>query len=224
MFLKNLEIIAIKNYGLCLSHYLSRPALSWDAMLNTTKVKPELISDPDMRGMRGGVSYISNRYSKANNKYLRSYDPKQESKHIIYLDTDNLHGYETSKVLRTSGFKWLDPKEFDLNKYTSNSLKGCVFEVDLEYPKELRALHNDHTLAPDKIEFKREMLSDYQLRIADHYNISIGNVKKLLPNFLDKKISDSSRKLTTLLEARIKTKKNTLRISVQSISMAKTIC
>ena len=38
--------------------------------------------------------------------------------------------------LPTSGFKWIDPKEFNLNKYTSNSSKGCVLEVDPEYPKE----------------------------------------------------------------------------------------
>ena len=49
-------------------------------------------------------------------------------------------------------------KEFDLNKYTSHSSKGCVFEVDLEYPKELQELHNDYPLALDKIEIKREML------------------------------------------------------------------
>ena len=29
---------------------------------------------------------------------------------------------------------------------------------------------------------KREMLSEYQLKIADLYNIPIGNVKKLVPN------------------------------------------
>ena len=56
-----------------------------------------------------------------------------------------------SKFLPVSGFKWIDPKEFDLNKYTSDSSKGCVFEVDLEYPKELRELPNDYRLAPDKM-------------------------------------------------------------------------
>ena len=45
------------------------------------------------KGTRGGVSYISNRYSKANNKYLKSYDTKQKSKHIIFLDANNLYGY-----------------------------------------------------------------------------------------------------------------------------------
>ena len=57
----------------------------------------ELFLDPDMyiffeKGTRGGVSFISNRYSKANNKYLKSYDSKQESKHITYLDANNLCG------------------------------------------------------------------------------------------------------------------------------------
>ena len=37
------------------------------------------------------------------------------------------------KFLPTSGFKWIDPKEFDLNKCSSNSSKVCVLEIDLEY-------------------------------------------------------------------------------------------
>ena len=73
---------------------------------------------------------------------------------------------------------WIDPKQFDLNKYTSNSSKGCVLVVYLEYPKELGELPNDYPLAPDKIEIKTEILSEYQLKIADLYNIPIDNVKK----------------------------------------------
>ena len=86
-----------------------------------------------------------------------------------------------SKVLPTSGFKWIDPKKFDLNKHTSNSLKGCFFYVDLEYSKGLQKLNNDYPLVPDKIEIKKEMLSDHPLKIADLYQIAIGNVKKLSP-------------------------------------------
>ena len=71
--------------------------------------------------MRGRVSYISKRYSKAKNKYLESYDPKQESKHIIYLGANNLYGYVMTRFLTTSGFKWTDFKDFDSNKYSSNS-------------------------------------------------------------------------------------------------------
>ena len=73
-----------------------------------------------------------------------------------------------------------------MNKYTSNSSKGCVIEVDLEYPNEFRELHNDYPLAPDKIKIKTEKLSNYQLEIADLYSIPIGNVQKLVPNFKKK--------------------------------------
>ena len=125
----------------------------------------------------GEISYISNRYSEASSKNLKSYNPKQESKHI-YLDLIHLYGYAMSKFLPVIGFKWIDPNEFDLNKYTSNSSKGCVLEVDLEYSKKLHELHSDYPLAPDKIEIKREILSQYQLKIADLYNTSSGNVKK----------------------------------------------
>ena len=133
---------SLKNYTLCPSHYLSAPALSWDAMLNMTKVGLEPILDRYeqiffKKAMRGEVPYISNRYSKVNNKYLKPYDPKQESKRSIYLEANDLYGYAMSKFLPTSGFRWIDPKEFDLNEYASNSSKVCVLEVDLEYHKEL---------------------------------------------------------------------------------------
>ena len=44
------------------------------------------------------------------------------------------------KFFQTSRFKQIDPQEFNLNKHTSNSSKGCVLEVDLEYLKVLRRL------------------------------------------------------------------------------------
>ena len=152
---------SLTNYGLFPIHYLSPPALSWDAMLNMTKVQLELITYPGMyiffeKGIRGEVSYISNKYSKARNKYLKSNDPKHESKHVVYLDANNLYGYAMSKFLPTSGFKWnfFLQKKFDLNKYTSNSSKECVLVGDLEYPKELQESQNDYPSAPDKIEIK----------------------------------------------------------------------
>ena len=65
--------------------------------LNMRKVELELITYPDMymlfeKGTRGGIFYIFNRYSRANNKYLKSYDPKKESKYIIHIDANNLYG------------------------------------------------------------------------------------------------------------------------------------
>ena len=79
-------------------------------MLNMRKLELELIPDRDIyiffeKGTRGRVPYFSNKCSKVNNKYLKSYDPKQESKCIIYLDANNLYGYAMSKFLRTNGFE-----------------------------------------------------------------------------------------------------------------------
>ena len=87
-------------------------------MLKMAKIKLKLITDPDMyiffeKGTRGRISFISKRYSKANNKYLKSYDPKEESKHIIYLDANSLYGYSISEFISTNEFKWIDLKEFE---------------------------------------------------------------------------------------------------------------
>ena len=72
-----------------------------DALLNITREELELILDADIYlffedDMRGGVSQISKRYSQASNKYLKSYDPKQQSEHIIYRDAKNLYLYPMS--------------------------------------------------------------------------------------------------------------------------------
>ena len=66
-----------------------------------------------------------------------------------------------SKFLPTNGFKWIDPRNFDSHKYSSNSSEGCLLEVYFEYAKELSELHNDFALAPDKIEIKTEMPFSY---------------------------------------------------------------
>ena len=61
---------------------MGAPGLSWDTMLKMRKIELELIPDQGRfiffnKGTRGGISYISNRYSKASNKYVKSCDPKQ---------------------------------------------------------------------------------------------------------------------------------------------------
>ena len=64
-------------------------------MLKMTGIELELISDIDMyllieKGMRGGFSYIAKRFSKANNKYMKSYDVNKPSNFIVHLNANNL--------------------------------------------------------------------------------------------------------------------------------------
>ena len=70
VFEKFMEV-CLKDYGLDPCHYYSSPGLSWDAMLKMTGVRLGKIHDIDEhlfleKGMRGGVSYISKRYSKTS--------------------------------------------------------------------------------------------------------------------------------------------------------------
>ena len=87
-------------------------------MLKMTRMELYLISDIDMhlfieKGMRGGISYIVKRHSKANNKYMECYDSSEKSKYITYLDANNLYGWAMSEYLPDSGFKWLNQKEIN---------------------------------------------------------------------------------------------------------------
>ena len=53
----------------------------------------------------------------------------------IYLGANNLYGCAMSKFLATGGFKQRDPKNVGSNKYSTNSFKGCVSKIDLEFSK-----------------------------------------------------------------------------------------
>ena len=185
----------LQYYSLDPCHYFTSPGLSWDAMLKMTNIKLELMIDVDMyqfieKGMRGGVSYIGNRYGKANNKYMKEYNEKAPSKYIMYLDANNLYGWAMSQYLPTGNFKWMSDKEIkkiDLGKYKADGKKGLILEVDLEYPQELHDLHNDYHLYPEKVKVSNDMLSGYCKEIANKFNILIGLVRKLIPMLKDKK-------------------------------------
>ena len=154
--LKNFINTCLEYYGLDPCHYLSGPGLSWDEVLKMTEIEFELISDIDMylfieKRMKKGISYIAKRISKANKKYIKSYDDNKPTIYIIYLDANNLYGWAMIQYLPYSGFKCLSQKEiekFDVNSIGENSSAGYILEADLEYPDELDELNNDYPLAP----------------------------------------------------------------------------
>ena len=109
------------------------------------------------KGIRGGICQATNRYAKANNKYMNNYDVDKKSSYIQYLDANNLYGYAMSKKIPVGNFKWLGKDEISkfndkfIKKYDENSDIGYIFEVEVEYPKYIRMLHSDLPFLPERI-------------------------------------------------------------------------
>ena len=196
---ENFRDLCLKIYGLDLVYYFTAPGLAWDACLKMTDIDLELLNDPDMllmfeKGIKGGISIISNRYGEANNKYMRKgFNKNKPSKYLMYLDANNLYGGAMSEKLPTHGFKWLTGGEME--KLFNNQVvqvwekTPCILEVDLEYPKNLHDLHNDYPFCPERVECKN-------------------GVEKLIPNLRDKtKYVIHYKNLIQCLKAGMKLKK-----------------
>ena len=67
-----------------------------------------------------------------------------------------------SQYLPYGGFKWLkNVDKFNVNSVSEKGPIGYILEVDLKYPDKLHKLHNDYSLAPEKLAIPYDMLSDY---------------------------------------------------------------
>ena len=196
---ENFRNLCLKIYGLDPVYYYTAPGLAWDACLKITDIDLELLSDPDMllmfeKGIRGGISMISNRYGEANNKYMsKGFNRNKLIKYLMYLDANNLYGCAMSMKLPTHGFKWLTSGEME--KLFNNQVvqiwekTPCILEVDLEYPENLHDLHNDYPFCPERVECKNR-------------------VEKLIPNLRNKtKYVIHYKNLIQCLRAGMKLKK-----------------
>ena len=100
-----------------------------------------------------------------------------------HLDTSNLYGWAMIEYLLYGRFKWLENfNGFDAMSTGKKSRTRFIHEIDLEYPDELYALHNDYPLAPEKLAISYDMLPDYFKEIAGKYETKVGDVMKLIPN------------------------------------------
>ena len=165
--------VCLKNYGLDPAHFYTAPGLAWKACLKKTRIRLELLLDPDMllmfeRGIRGGITQSINRWAKAINPYMGSeFDPDEKTNYLQYLDTNNLYGWAMSQPLPTRGFFWVDIKPDKILKLAKRKSKGYLLEVDIRSPKEL---HDSHNNLPFMCE-----------------RMKISGVEKLIPNLYDKK-------------------------------------
>ncbi|KAM7358527.1 uncharacterized protein ACRADG_003468 isoform 2-T2 [Cochliomyia hominivorax] len=170
---ENLRKISQTVYGLDPSHFYTGSDFSWDAMLKTTNIKLDLITDLEIfkfihSGLRGGITQCAQRHTIANNKYLADYNSTEPSKFLIHLEANNLNGWAMSQSLPESGFEWVkDVENFSLDSIPDDSDVGYILEVDLKYPSELHDRDNDLPFCADK---KNPPYCQEKKLILDLYN------------------------------------------------------
>ena len=232
---ENYRKVIHHNYGLDPVHFYTAPSLSWSAGLKFTKVKLEIPLDVDMHiffdlGLTGGISMVAEHFARANNKYLKDiYDPQTLQSFIQLVDANNLYGWAMSQMLPTGGFKWVNLKkglitgitesmdrDRSMNEWTDTIMNlneedsiGYMFQVDLEYPTNLRAdeTHDNFPLAPESFKIEKELLSPYQQDLGDQLGVKYG-AEKLCLTLKDKeKYICHARNLKFYLKHGLKLKK-----------------
>jgi hypothetical protein len=182
----NMRKVLYDEFELDMCQYLSLPMMAKEIMLKVTETEMELISDYDMvlmiqRGIRGGVSFIGQRWVDLEAKkdtvwtgkhgqvkeegYVTCDKETGDPKSIAYIDANNLYGQSMTNSMPLKDFRWMTREEIDnfniFSDIDPKGDKGYIFEVDLEYPEELHYSHNSFPLAPEQIDITENDLSPY---------------------------------------------------------------
>ena len=153
----------LKNYELDLAHFLTALGLAWQTCLKGSRVKLELLTDPDMllmveSGIRGGICEAKLHYPELN-VYMKHHDESNKSSYLQYYDANSLYTWAMTQKLLVDGFKFKKnilkfTKDFITN-YDEDSDKRYILEVDLEYLKKLHDLHSDLLLLPERMKINK---------------------------------------------------------------------
>jgi hypothetical protein len=135
------------------------PGLFWDAMLKKTGQRLSQLTDLDMvhmyeRGTRGGITFVSSQYAKANNQHTPGYDPSQPSSYIPYWDANSLYPWAMTQPLPYGRHRWVyDPVKLQriLARPTKDSdPTGYTFEVDMHAPPDIHDAEADYPCLSEK--------------------------------------------------------------------------
>ena len=115
---------------------------------------------------------------------MKNYNKNIVSSYLMYVDANNLYGWAKCKKLPVNDFKWAA----DLSKYTENFIKyydenssrGCILEVDMEYPKHLWSHHKDLPFLSERKKFKKVEKLVTSIEDKEKYVIHISALKQAL--------------------------------------------
>ena len=158
------------NFELDPLHYYTAPGLAFDSALKLSGAKLEYLKEISMyqffeQSIRGGVSVISKRFAKANNKHLPDYDPLKPSNYLWYVDANNLYGAGLLEKQPISNFTWSSLTKEDIINYDHNSDIGYFVECDLSIPNNLHDKFNCFPIAAEPLEITEKNASPKSLEI-----------------------------------------------------------
>ena len=186
---ENFRDKCVEIYGLDPAHFLTAPRLTWQLCLKKTNVELESLTDSNTvimfeEGTQEGMCQASYIYAKANNKYMKNYDKNKESSFMVYLDANNVYGYPMCKKLPVGDFTWVDDlsifTEDFIKNYDENSDKGYLFEVDVEYTKNIHKLHCNLPFLPERMKINNDSKLVCSVQDKENYPIHIVALKQTL--------------------------------------------
>ena len=142
------------------------------------------------KGIREEMCNAVYRYEKAHNKYIKNYNENIESPYLESLNANNLYGWAMSQKLPVDDFKWTEEDnllKFDekfVKDYNENSDKGYIFEVEVEYPKNLYKQHNELPFLPERMKINKCSKLTCTMQNNENYVIHIRALKQVLNNGL----------------------------------------
>ena len=131
-----------------------------------------------VEGTRGGMCQATYRYAKTSNKHMKNYDRNK--------DANNLYGWAMLQKLPVGNFEWIekdDISKFDetfIKKYDENSDKGYIFEVDVQYPKNLHMLQSDLPFLPERMKINKCTKLICSTQNKENYVVHVRALKQAL--------------------------------------------
>ena len=111
------------------------------------------------KGTAGGIYHEIQQYAKANNKYMKKYDKNKELPYLKYWDVNNLYSWIMLQKLPVNNLEQIeDTSQFNedfIKSYNEEGSKLDFLQLDIQYPKKIRELHNDLPFLPERMKIEK---------------------------------------------------------------------
>ena len=194
-YFQNFRQTMISTHGLDCLYFPSLPSMALQVALKMTGVELDLITDADLyllleSNIRGGLSYVVERYAKANDPSLPDFDPERPITSLRYYDANSLYAYSQTYELPVGNFRFLTPDEienFDVMSIRDDAPTGYIVECDLLYPPSLHKTHSAYPLCPDHVLVEESMLSPTVAQMHAYAGTKHVPCTKLINDLTDKR-------------------------------------